>query len=378
MSENLREAVVDLDAVRSNVAVLRAHSGAAGVMAVVKADAYGHGLVPCARAALDGGATWLGVALLDEALQLRAAGVTAPVVAWLLGPGERWSEALAADVDLSVGARWVLDEVAAAAVGQGRAARIHLKVDTGLGRGGAASSQWPDLVDAARRAEADGAVRVVGIWSHFAYADAPGHPTIDHQLQVFHEALAVAERAGLQPEVRHLANSAAVLTRPDTRFDLTRPGLAVYGLSPIPETATSGQLGLRPAMSLHARFVLVKPVPAGQGVSYGHIHTTTSDTRLGLLPVGYADGIPRNAGNVGPMLVAGRRNHIAGRVCMDQVVVDLGDAEVAVGDDAVLFGPGDSGEPTAQDWAEAVDTISYEVVTRIGPRVRRRYLGESG
>jgi alanine racemase len=378
VTRNLREAVVDLDAVRSNVAVLRRHSGSAGVMAVVKADAYGHGLVPCARAALDGGATWLGVALLDEALALRAAGITAPVLAWLFGPGERWAEAIAADVDLSVAAGWVLAEVADAARAEGRPARVHLKIDTGLSRGGAPASEWPGLVAAARRAESDGVVRVVGVWSHFAYADAPGHPTIDRQLALFQDALALVESAGLRPEVRHLANSAAVLTRADTRFDLTRPGLAVYGLSPIPETATSAQLGLRPAMSLRARFVLVKPVPAGEGVSYGHTHTTTSDTRLGLLPVGYADGIPRHASNVGPMLVAGRRNQVAGRVCMDQVVVDLGDAPVEVGDEAVLFGPGDSGEPTAQDWADAVDTISYEIVTRIGPRVARRYHGATG
>lgn len=375
MSDHLREAVVDLDAVRSNVGVLRSYGGYAGLMAVVKADAYGHGLVPCARAALAGGADWLGVALLDEALALREAGIVAPVLAWLLGPGERWLDAVAADVDLSVNATWSLDEVVAAARTLGRPARVHLKLDTGLSRGGAAPSQWPDLCAAARKAELDGVVRVVGVWSHFAYADAPGHPTIDRQLAVFHEGLAVADGAGLRPDVRHLANSAAVLTRPDTVFDLTRPGLAVYGLSPIPETATSAQLGLRPAMTLRGRFVLVKPVPAGEGVSYGHTHTTTSDTRLGLLPLGYADGIPRNAGNVGPLLVAGRRNQIAGRVCMDQVVVDLGDAEVEVGDEAVLFGPGDAGEPTAQDWAEAVDTISYEIVTRIGPRVRRRYVG---
>lgn len=378
MNEHLREAVVDLDAVRSNVEVLRAHGGSAGLMAVVKADAYGHGLVPCARAALRGGASWLGVALLDEALQLRAAGITAPTLAWLLGRGERWPEAIAADVDLSVSAEWTLAEVAAAARETGRPARVHLKIDTGLSRGGAPPAHWPELLAATRKAAADGVVELVGIWSHFAYADAPGHPTIDRQLAVFREALDLADGAGLRPQVRHLANSAAVFTRPDTLFDMTRPGLAVYGLSPIPETATTEQLGLQPAMTLCGRFVLVKPVPAGEGVSYGHTHTTPADTRLGLLPLGYADGIPRNAGNVGPLMVAGRRNQIAGRVCMDQVVVDLGDAAVEVGDEAVFFGPGTRGEPTAQDWAEAVDTISYEIVTRIGSRVRRRFLGGTG
>jgi alanine racemase len=333
--------------------------------------------VPCARAALAGGATWLGVALVDEALALRAAGVRGPVLAWLAGPGERFAEAVAADIDLSVNAVWALDEVVAAARTLGRPARVQLKADTGLGRGGCTGEDWPELVGAARRAELDGVVAVTGVWSHFAFADAPGHRTIDRQLAVFGEALDVAARAGLRPEVRHIANSAAVLTRPDSRFDLTRPGLAVYGLSPMPEQHTAAQLGLRPAMSLRGRLVLVKRVPAGSGVSYGHTYTTAAETTLGLVPIGYADGVPRSAGNVGPLLVGGRRTTVAGRVCMDQLVVDVGDDAVAVGDEVVLFGPGDDGEPTAQDWADALDTISYEVVTRVGPRVVRRYLGET-
>jgi alanine racemase len=369
---------VDLGAIRDNVAALAAGT-AAEVMAVVKADGYGHGLVPSARAAVAGGATWLGTALLDEALALRAAGLTGPrVLAWLIGPGEPWADALRADVDVSVNAGWALDEVVAAAQDTGMSARVHLKVDSGLGRGGSAMTDWPDLVDAARKAEAEGAVRVVGLWSHFAYADAPGHPTIARQATAFQEAVEHAETAGLAPEVRHLANSAATLTAPEHHFDLVRPGIAVYGLSPVPDVAGPEAYGLRPAMTLAADLVLVKRAPAGSGVSYGHIYTTDRETTLGLVPLGYADGVPRAAGNLGPVRAAGRTRTVAGRVCMDQIVLDLGDDDVAVGDEVVLFGDGTDGGPTAQDWAAATDTISYEIVSRVGPRVPRVYVGEVG
>jgi len=369
---------IDLSAIRGNVESLRARTSA-DVLAVVKADGYGHGLLQSARAALAGGATWLGTALVEEALDLRAAGLTGPrVLSWLLGPGERWAEAIAADVDLSVNSTWALEELVAAARDAGRVARVHLKVDTGLGRGGATPADWPDLVEAARKAEADSSVSVVGVWSHLAYADEPGHDTIRRQAQEFDRAVALAERAGLRPEVRHLANSAATLTAPDQHYDLVRPGLAVYGLSPIPHVAGSAQLGLRPAMTLSANVVLAKRVPAGSGVSYGHVYTTERETTLALVPLGYADGVPRNAGNAAPVHVAGRRRTIAGRVCMDQFVLDLGDDDVGPGSEVVLFGAGDDGEPTAQDWADATGTISYEIVTRVGPRVPRVYVGGSG
>ncbi len=374
MSASARELIVDLDAISANTAVLAGCAPSSALMAVVKADAYGHGLVPAARAAKAGGAGWLGVALLDEALALREAGIDGPVLAWLLATDEPWADALDADIDLSVSALWLLESIAAAAVAAGRTARIHLKVDSGLGRSGSALGDWPELVGAARRAELDGTVRVVGVWSHFAYADAPGHPTIDRQLTVFGEAVEIAERGGLNPDVRHLANSAATLTRPDTHFDLTRPGLAVYGLSPLPGSSPAS-LGLLPAMSLQARLSLVKRVLAGQGVSYMHRYVTDRETTLGLVPLGYADGVPRHATNVGPVLVGGRRQTIAGVVCMDQFVLDLGDDPASVGDLVVLFGSGSTGEPTAQEWADAVGTISYEIVTRMGPRVRRRYVG---
>jgi alanine racemase len=376
MSRLRAEARIDLAAVRGNVAALCEHARSAAVLAVVKADAYGHGLIPCARAALAGGATWLGTALVEEAVALRTAGVGGRILAWLAAPGDPQLEAaVTADVDLSAGAVWAVEEIAAAARAAGRPARLHLKADSGLTRGGATAGDWPAVVDAALRAQATGAVRVVGLWSHFVWADVPGHPTTARQVRVFREAVDLAEKAGVRPEVRHLANSAATLTLPGAHFDLVRPGLAVYGLSPVPDTAGPEVFGLRPAMTLLGRFALVKRVPAGTGVSYGHAYTTARETTLGLVPLGYADGVPRAASNVGPVLAAGRRRRIAGRVCMDQIVVDLDGEEAAAGDEVVLFGPGDRGEPTAQEWAAETDTISYEIVTRIGPRVPRVYSG---
>jgi alanine racemase len=362
---------VDLDAIRDNVARLRSGTRAE-MMAVVKADGYGHGMLPAARAALDAGATWLGVCTLDEALALRAGGITAPVLAWLLAPGLPLDRAVAAGVDLGVGAVDLLAEAVTAAAVAGRPAHVHLKIDTGLSRGGATAADWPVLLEAAAKAQADGAIEVIGAWSHFAYADAPGHATIDRQIAAFTEGLALAERYGITPRYRHLANSAATLTRPDAHFDLVRPGLAVYGLSPVPGET----FGLRPAMTARARVMLTKRVPAGTGVSYGHTYHTERESTLAVIPLGYGDGVPRHASGVGPIQVGGAVRPIAGRVCMDQVIVDCGDATVAAGDVAVLFGSGAAGEPTAEDWAAAVGTINYEIVTRFGGvRVPRVYDG---
>lgn len=369
------EAAVDLDAITANVAHLTSGT-AAEVMAVVKADGYGHGLLPAALAALRGGASWLGVAMLDEALELRAAGVEAPVLAWLWAPDETdaLAAALAADVDVSVAAGWALERVRSAAADTGRPARVHLKIDTGLSRNGAYATDWPMLVDAAADAVAAGAVVQAGVWSHFVYADSPGHPTIDAQIERFTQAVGLAERAGFVPERRHLANSAATLTRPDAHFDLVRPGVAVYGLNPVPDVPAPE---LTPAMTLRSHVALVKRVRAGEGVSYGHQYTTDRETTLALVPLGYADGVPRAATNVGPVSIGGHRATVSGRVCMDQFVVDVGDADVAAGEEVVLFGSGAHGAPTAQDWADALDTIHYEIVSRIGARVPRTYTGGS-
>src|SRR5450759_3578569 len=369
-------ATVDLDAISRNVEVLRRYAGSAAVMAVVKADAYGHGLLPSARAAMSGGASWLGVAQLSEAMTLRDNEIHSPLLSWLHVPGSDFAGAIAADIDLSVSALWCLAEVGDAARGLGRAGRIHLKVDTGLGRNGAFGDDWQTLLPAARRLEAEGLVRIVGVWSHFAYADEPTHPTVRRQEEQFGQAVRDAERAGCDLEVRHIANSAAALTNPGAAFDLVRPGLAVYGLSPVPSLGDPKYFGLTPAMTLSADLAVTKRVPAGQGLSYGHQYVTSQDTTVGLVPMGYADGIPRNATNVGPLNLAGARHTVSGRVCMDQFVVDLGPRSGArAGDQVTLFGAGDSGEPTAQDWAQATGTISYEIITRIGARVPRVYLG---
>ncbi|MGW0466915.1 alanine racemase [Streptomyces sp. NPDC003027] len=371
-------AEIDLGALRANVRALRTRVAPhAQVMAVVKADAYGHGAVRCARAALEAGATWLGTATPHEALALRAAGITeadARVMCWLWTPGDPWADGIEAGLDMSVSGLWALREVVDAARATGKRASIQLKADTGLGRNGCQPADWPQLVGEALKAESQGLVRVTGLWSHFACADEPGHPSIASQLDVFHTMLEYAEKAGVEPEVRHIANSPATLTLPQTHFDLVRPGIAMYGVSPSPELGTPADLGLRPVMSLKASIALVKQVPAGHGVSYGHHYVTEDETRLGLVPLGYADGIPRHASGRGPVLVGDRVRRVAGRVAMDQFVVDLGRDAVEPGAEAVLFGPGDRGEPTAEDWAVAADTIAYEIVTRIGARVPRVYL----
>lgn len=374
-------AVVNTAAISGNVRTLARAAGAAQVMAVVKADAYGHGLLPSARAAVAGGATWLGVAQTHEALALRAAGIVEPrVLTWLYAPGAPMADLLVADVDVSLATSWALDEVVGAAQTTGRTARVHLKVDTGLGRNGLTPPQLDGLLPALMRAQADGAVSVVGIWSHLAFADAPEHPTVLAQAGVFEQAVAAAERAGAQLEVRHLANSAAVLRWPSVHYDLVRPGLAVYGLSPIPDQASPADLGLVPAMTLQAHLATVKPVPAGKGLSYAHQYVTTQDTTVGVVPLGYADGIPRHASGSderpgGPVQVGGRRLAVAGRVCMDQFMVDLGpDAEDQPGDLVTVFGPGTDGEPTVEDWAQASGTISYEIVARLASQVPREYV----
>jgi alanine racemase len=368
------EVRVDLDAIRDNVALMRAGT-TAEVMAVVKGDGYGHGMLPSARAALAGGATWLGVATLDEGLVLRAAGVEVPVLAWLHSPGRPLHEGVEAGIDLSASSLPVVEELVTAARRAERTARVHLKLDTGLARGGVPAAEWPAVLEAAAKAQADGDFEVVGVWSHFACADEPGHESIDRQLAAFADGLAVAERFGITPRYRHMANSAATLTRPDAHFDLVRPGLAVYGLSPIPETT----FGLRPAMTARARVAQTKRVPAGQGVSYGLTYVTPRETTLALVPLGYADGVPRAASNAGPVQLGGKRRTVAGRVCMDQIVLDVGDDHVERGDVATLFGPGDDGGPTADDWAAVAGTINYEIVTRFGsPRVPRVYDGTAG
>ncbi|CAN3127520.1 alanine racemase [Mycobacterium sp. smrl_JER01] len=365
--------VVDLDAIAHNVAVLREHAGSAAVMAVVKADGYGHGAAEVARAALAAGAAEIGVATLGEALALRRDGITARVLAWLHPPGTDFAPALSAGIDLAVSSERQLADLLDAVTRTGVTADVTVKVDTGLNRNGVSPADYPAVVDALWRAVSDGAVRVRGLMSHLAHGDTPEHPFNEVQARRLTDMAAAARARGVRYEVVHLSNSPATLTRPDLAFDMVRPGIAVYGQTPIPER---GGFGLRPAMTVSCPVAMVRPVQAGDAVSYGHTWTAPTDTTLALVPVGYADGVFRSLSNRFEVSINGRRYPNVGRVCMDQFVVDLGPGPVDVreGDRAILFGPGTDGEPTAQDWAEMLGTINYEVVTSPRGRMVRTYL----
>ncbi|HWR85482.1 MAG TPA: alanine racemase [Rhodoglobus sp.] len=351
----MRRAVIDLGAIRHNVGVLRGQVGpGVDAMVVVKANGYGHGAVPVARAALEAGASWLGVVDLPEALELRAAGVGAPILTWMHDPAGDLSAAVEHGIDLGVSSTDQLRTVPRGAV-------VQLKLDTGLGRNGAPPTEWPAFLDAAAAAERAGRVRIRGVWSHLAGVDD------EVQVAAFTAGLDAARAAGLDPELTHLAASAAAQTLPSARFSLVRLGIATYGLG-------GSALPLRPAMTLEGTVISAKRVAAGTGVSYGHDHVTARETTLALVPLGYGDGIPRHASGRGPVRIGDRTFTVAGRVAMDQVVLDVGDVPVRVGDRAVLFGDPATGAPGAGDWAEAAGTIDYEIVTRIGPRVPREYL----
>lgn len=361
-----REARIDLDAIEHNTRLLRERAGTAHAMAVVKANGYGHGAVESARAALRGGADHLGVVDLVEALELRAAGITSPVLAWIHDPEPDFAAAIAAGVELGLGTAGMLEAAAAAG-----APSVQLKLDTGLGRNGVPEAEWPALFARAAAIERAGGPRIRGLFSHLAGA---GEHEDRAQLAAFERALGLAEEAGLRPELRHLAATAGALFLPEARFDLVRLGIGLYGHSPV-EHVSGAELGLRPAMTLSAPVVAVKRVPAGHGVSYGFTHRTERESTLALVPLGYADGVPRQASGRGPVRIGGRTFTVAGRVAMDQIVVDVGEHPVSVGDRAVLFGDPALGDPGARDWADAAGTIDYEIVTRIGHRVPRRYGG---
>jgi alanine racemase len=362
---NRAEAVVNLSAIKANIASLKGKAGV-DLMAVVKADAYGHGLVPVAKAALAGGASYLGVALLEEAIALRAAGITAPILAWLVPPGSDFQSAVDNDIDLAVASLKALAEVAA--VKGAKRPRVHLEVDTGMTRGGFLN-EWSEI-----DADHVQGVEIVGIFSHFARADEPGQAQNLEQLTRFKKLVATLESLGFTNLIRHLSNSAATLVDHASAFDMVRTGIAIYGLSPdVTTLGTSSELGLIPAMTLRAKLHLVKEVPAGSAVGYGATAITKTDTKLGIVAMGYADGIPRIAKIAGVSFL-GRKAPIIGRVSMDQFVVDLGaDTTAQSGDWVTVFGTGLGGEFTADDWGAASGSINYEIVTRIGPRVPRIY-----
>jgi alanine racemase len=362
----MREATIDVGAIEDNVRHLRRLVGVE-VMAVVKADGYGHGAARSAAAALAGGATRLGVADVTEALALRRTGVDAPILAWLHAPGATFGEAVERGIELGISHIEQLNAAAAAATAD-RPAVLHLKLETGLGRNGIAPADWALVCAEAARLERIGKVRVVGAFSHLSNTS----PEDDRAaLRAFQDGLAVAASVGLSPRLRHIAATHAAIDLPEARLTCVRLGIGIYGLSPF-EDRTSSDLGLRPAMTLRASVAAVRRVPAGHGVSYGYAHRTERETTLALVPLGYADGVPRQASNAGPVTINGTRYRVAGRVAMDQFVVDVGDDPVAVGDEAVLFGDPTLGAPSATGWADAAGTINYEIVTRIGARVPRR------
>ncbi|MBM9462035.1 alanine racemase [Aeromicrobium sp. YIM 150415] len=365
------ELVVDLDAYRENLRVLRELAPASQQMAVVKANGYGHGMVPIARAARDAGADWLGVARPEEALALRSAGDDGPVLCWLETPGAPFAELVEAGIEVTASSAEQLEEILAAAPSR---PRVQLKVDTGLSRNGARfGADWSALVRAASRAQDGGRVQVTGVWSHFACADEPDNPASAEQEAVFIGAVDELRGAGVEPGLRHLSNSAGILTRPSAHFDLVRVGIASYGIDPDPAVRFPG---VRPVLTARARLAQVKEVEAGARVSYGYRWTADHPTRLGLVPVGYGDGLHRTASNRAEMGYAGRRVPVRGTICMDQCVIDLGELPARRGDLVTLFGPGDDGEPTAEEWAQAAGTIGYEIVTRLAGRWTRTYRGE--
>lgn len=370
-------AVISLDAIRDNTRVLSDMARGAQVMAVVKANAYGHGLIQSAHAAIAGGATYLGVAQVSEALELdHALGLNRPAIfTWIYSPNTSLDIAVTRGLEFGVSSTCALNHILGAARRCGRSADIHLKFDSGLGRAGAPLDTWSELVRSALRGEAEGYVRLIGFWSHFACADMPSHKSIDAQEAAFSDALAIAKGVGAKVDLVHFANSAALITK-RAIYDMVRPGLALYGLSPIAHQVTSAELGLIPAMTLETELILVKHLPEGYGISYGHTYRTPSDTVTGLVPLGYSDGISRAASGCAPVQIAGRRLQITGRVCMDQFVVDLGfGARECEGERVIVFGPGLDGEPTAQDWADATGTITNEIVTRLPRHFPRVYVG---
>ena len=369
-------AVIDLDALAGNIAAIRSHVAPAEVMVVVKANGYGHGMLACAAVARATGCAWLGVATPLEALSLREAGDSGRLLAWLYGPAEDLSGLVAADVDVGAHSVEQISRLAMAAGTAERRARVHLKLDSGLSRNGATPAEWPEVCAAAAEAERAGAIEVVALWSHFASADEPGAVSVEAQHRCFEQACTLAREAGLRPALRHLANSAAALLLPEARYDLVRVGIAAYGIDPAPGVAGRAGVRLTPVMRLRAQLARVKSIPAGTGVSYGHTWRTPAETTVGLVPLGYGDGIPRHGGNLAAVGWRGRQVPVRGRVCMDQFVVELGAGAGRLpeeGEEVVVFGPGHDGEPTAQDWAHWCDTIGYEIVTRIGARVQRVY-----
>ena len=366
-------AEINLSAITQNFKSIKSRT-TADVLAVVKADAYGHGLIPVSKALEEAGADWFGTALLEEAINLRKAGILKPIISWLTPLGEDFKSAIDLDIDLGIPSIDLLDEVIKAASLTGKTARIHLEIDTGMSRGGVLS-EWDELIKSVLVGVNLKQLKVIGIWSHFARADEPDELMNQEQLSLFEEKVNQAKAAGIDAQFIHIANSAALFTNKSTHKNIIRSGIALFGLSPDVKTiGDSSSLGLKPAMKLKAKLNLVKEVKAGSSVGYGGTAVLKSDTKLGVVALGYADGIPRNTNNLAGVFVDKKRAPIIGRVSMDQFVVDLGvTSNAKTGDEVIVFGDGSGDEYTVDEWAKAANTINYEIITRIGPRVPRIY-----
>ena len=362
----MRTIEINLEAIAANYKTLKSLTDAK-VMAIVKADAFGHGMIEVSKKLESINVDMLATADLEEAELIRAAGIKSPLMAWLHGKDADFDSAIRHDIQIGLSSVAGLALVAAASKKASVVAKIHLKVDTGLGRNGAALTDWPEVVAKAVELEAQGLIKLVGVFSHLS-----GTSEFDDakQLEVFESAVAKAKELGAKFEYRHLAASAATLNYKKTHLDMVRVGIALYGLDPNPETSASS-FGLVPAMRVSSEVVSVKQVPAGHGVSYGYLHKTSAPTTLALVPFGYAEGMPRIATGKASVLLNGKRYPILARVAMDQFVLDVGDDNVSIGDQVVIFGDAKKGEPTAEELAEAAGTINYEIVTRIGGRARR-------
>ncbi|MHB9023254.1 MAG: alanine racemase [Armatimonadota bacterium] len=367
---------VDLPAIRENIRAVQAFVGPrTGVMAVVKADAYGHGLIPAARAALAGGATMLGVALPEEVARLREAEIGAPVLILGCTLPEQAAETISLGASAVVSSLQAADALAAAARDAGTHARVHVKVDTGMGRVGV---RWSAAAETIRRIAALPGLDLEGVMTHFAAADEADPTSSRTQFTRFHDVLEKLEALGIRPRFRHCANSAATVFLPESHLDLVRAGLLTYGIPPVPETENRPlPFPLRPALSLKAQVVQLSHLPAGDAVGYGHTYRARRDSVFALLPLGYADGLTRALSNRGSALVQGRRAPIAGRISMDQTSVDVTEIPgIALGDVAVLIGAQGEERITAWEVGLTMESIAYEALTNLSARLPRIYLAE--
>jgi alanine racemase len=378
MNQFRAQAIISTDALLRNFDHVRELAGV-NAMAVVKADAYGHGASRIAPLMRDHGVEWLGVALPSEALAHRAYRDTGKILAWLSTPGDPdISACVATGVDLSVSSVRELEEIARAAEVHDCEANVHLKIDTGLSRNGILLADLEQLISLLSAVTEGGHVHLRSVWTHLANADHQDHEysaeSVKQQIAIFESALTVLASDGLHPDLIHVANTAGALWHPSTRYDLVRVGIGMYGLSPNVERATSTELGLTPAMHVQARISQVKIIPAGSGVSYSHTWLAAEPTRVGLIAVGYADGLPRNLSNDLEFALNGRSVTQIGTIAMDQCVVNLNNHDSAqAGSVLDIVGPGDSGELTADQWAQRMNSVGYEIVTRIGTRIPREY-----